>query len=275
MRLLTRFSLAGWLAVGLIINIAGGTGAPWADAAQCGTSFNPYAAGEAAAAACGLHVHPLSQKAALPAGGTQYTYDVDGGTMILRVPPAGFDPLNASAAQLAYYYFPLRPSSAAGLPHWEASVRARHAAPPPFLIQGPHPLSQPLAPEEGYSGNCPTGGVICASNWSGYTSQSLNNSYSSIDASYTEPNPAGTQPCNSNAVATWAGLGGVFTSNLAQTGTAYNTASFAGIPNHGAWAEVLPNGPVNLNYSAAANDSMEASVTHQNGGFQFYVTDST
>src|SRR5579872_639189 len=141
----------------------------------CAPAFNAYAAGAAAAQACGLRVHPLQSKKTLADGGTQYTYTVDGGnTVTFRLPPATFDPLSATAAQLASYYLPQRPSSGAALGTWERLVNGKHKVPPAFLIQGSQPFSQPQ----------PTGFSTATSpTWSVYYATGA--TFSSIEGYYT------------------------------------------------------------------------------------------
>jgi hypothetical protein len=56
-------------------------------------------------------------------GGTNYTYNTpDDETIETNVPPAGFDPLTASAAELAEYNFPARPTSQPQLQDWESAM---------------------------------------------------------------------------------------------------------------------------------------------------------
>ena len=74
---------------------------------------------------------PLRGTSALPGGGTRSSATSMRDTQSPRVPPASFDPLDATDAQLAYYYFPPRPSSVVAA---ELASRGldKRVAPPPY-----------------------------------------------------------------------------------------------------------------------------------------------
>jgi hypothetical protein len=67
-------------------------------------NWNPYDGTAAQAKACGLTVYPLTTTTALADGGARYVYQGPGNNPITEnVPPAGFNPLKASATELALY----------------------------------------------------------------------------------------------------------------------------------------------------------------------------
>ena len=69
-------------------------------------------------------------------GGSQYLYALpNGSVMVVPTPPAAFSPLLATAAQLAEYDFPPRPSDATALADWTRVMQAYRSdgAPNPIL----------------------------------------------------------------------------------------------------------------------------------------------
>lgn len=244
-----------------------------ATAASCGSLSDPYAYGITALQSCGLHVHPLAKTVKLPGGGTGYVYNVDGGVITYRVPPTSFDPLTASDAELAYYGFPARPTDTDSLAGWERVLHTPRGAAPPFLVQGPNPISRTRAGGvSALSYSCPSG-ADCEPNWSGYVASGT--SFTLIKGSYTEETPTSSQPCSNNGITQWVGLGGFNTINiLAQDGT-FNDPYQSTVPPHGAFSEVLPAGPVYMHFFAYVGDQIAASVQRYSTGFEFIVADNT
>lgn len=230
----------------------------------CNSSFNPYDFPANALHVCGIRTFLRTRVFALAGGGEEYDFNVDGSSIIYRIPPNGFDPLMATDQQLAYYQLPPRPSTQAGLQRWTATVaHARPAPVPPFLAEGAQPISHPLKSSGGFgTRNTPI--------WAGnYASGST---FTAVESDWTEMdylNPSGcTYPANS----VWAGLGGVNSNNLAQDGSASNVF---GLTKHQMWTEVLPAGPLGTSVVATPGDYLIAQVNRQNGGFQFWVEDMT
>jgi peptidase A4-like protein len=129
-------------------------------------------------------------------------------------PPAGFDPLHASDAELRYYGLPLRPTGgSAAISHWEnvvshAKIRgcdrgqsSFHEHPTPRHTQGQLGWYW----EDGY-------------NWAGWEVNSSTFKYALAD--WTIPCVDGASPTNSDTSA-WVGLGGD-PGNLFQAGTYWN-----------------------------------------------------
>ncbi len=77
---------------------------PWAGTAMAQTASNTQTSANAAPG-----VVRYSAKQALPDGGTNYVFNIDGVQNILHEPPDGFCPATATDAQLAEYGFPARP----------------------------------------------------------------------------------------------------------------------------------------------------------------------
>ena len=63
-----------------------------------------------------------SEKQALPDGGTNYVFNINGVQNILHEPPDGFSSATATDAHFAEYGFPSRPEDAAGLAKWTSKM---------------------------------------------------------------------------------------------------------------------------------------------------------
>lgn len=139
----------------------------------------------------------------LPDGGTQSTYDMpDGTVMTTNTPPAGFDPLTASAEQLSEYNFPAEPSDPAAAAAWTAAMSAYVSDP------APGPLTVDTTDSNG--------GPIYG-NWAGYVAgdrTAVDHHYVAIKDSFTVPNISN---CNTDdslkELALWVGLGGADSGN--------------------------------------------------------------
>lgn len=134
--------------------------------------------------------------------GTVHPVTIGATTVTSVEPPAGFDPLTASPAQLACYGYPTRPAGGLALSAWtNAMQRARHYVVPAF---GP-PLAgatQPLAGTKTYK----------PYPWSGYTiPASKNGQWSGLkwhESTSTWFVPYGHTYCTGSEVEVWTGLGG-------------------------------------------------------------------
>jgi hypothetical protein len=184
---------------------------------DCHGSFNPYAYTPAALATCGISSASASVSN-LPGGGHLYAYsDANGVVEETAMPPAGFDPATATAAQLEEYQYPARPTDFTGLELWLKLVSIPRQAPEPFV---------PVL-TNGYE-------AVPSSNWSGYVGTS--GAFTYAEGEYTEPS-YNNSVCSGSVAVTWAGLGGyVGSSALAQDGTSHNT----NLGNHQPWWELLP-----------------------------------
>jgi hypothetical protein len=114
--------------------------------ASCPADGNPkwnvYAGTAAEAQACGYTTYPVVSITRLPDGGTQWTYQTAHGPTDETVPPAGFNPRTASAAELARYGLPLAPATTSAIPyaHWLNMIDhiKSWVQPPPFLVSAPN-----------------------------------------------------------------------------------------------------------------------------------------
>jgi hypothetical protein len=173
-------------------------------------------------------------------------------TVKYLIPPAGFQPETASAAQLDQYGFPPRPTDSVSLARWQKEMSGwKGAAPPtPFLTET---HAQVVADTRNLQ------------NWAGYAITAENNSlywFTQAEGWYTEPT-FGQSRCANPSEVTWAGLGGYpgypGTGNyLAQNGTAWNTP---GADNHQAWWEIVPhNYLTSIGYYGIPGGEMDVST---------------
>jgi hypothetical protein len=137
-------AVAGPVVAGAVL--AGTAAVPaWAQQSSepaCGSSFDPYAYTASQVAACGYPVYPAqavtgateARAVASTAGsGSAVQYDLGNGVIVRQlIPPAGFVPETAPAAELAEYGFPARPSGGESLTVWQQEMSAwTGSAPPP------------------------------------------------------------------------------------------------------------------------------------------------
>ncbi|MGA7913026.1 MAG: G1 family glutamic endopeptidase [Candidatus Dormiibacterota bacterium] len=186
----------------------------------------------------------------------EYTYIVDGLRTVYRVPPASMNLAKATDAELASYGLPTRPTDSDGLAEWTAEMSKRRPVTPPATLV-----------------EIPGDRAATSSIWSGYIATSgSSTAYNFAEAVYRQP-AANSTSCSNNSEVTWAGLGGWFTGNLAQDGTAMN---WPGYGQYQSWYEILPNYAVaepvfgHPGYSFTA----QLNVLGSGSGFNFNLYDS-
>lgn len=230
-------------------------GSPQVGAPSCSTELaNPYQSNPAALAACGLKTFPLIAASRMVDGGTEYKYLANGQTIMYRVPPQGFNPLSADSTQLARYAMPERPTQPGELQRWKQKMQhIQPVDPPRFLVQ----TSLHAATSNSWSGYVATAGP-----------------FTKADTEYIEPalgDPG--SGCSVNAVMFWSGLGGWNgDQTLGQGGTFEGqNISVAGLSNHQAWTEVIPNSAVGWNLWATQGQQFEAITSHANGLYEHWL----
>lgn len=67
---------------------------------SCNSSFDPYKVDAATISRCEMRVFPHTTVTGLPDGGRQYIYPTLHGEVLVRIPPASFRPLTATAEKL-------------------------------------------------------------------------------------------------------------------------------------------------------------------------------
>lgn len=224
-------------------------------------------------------------------GGRVYTYHLGGSTeVVYRIPPAGFDALRATAAELRYFGMPRRPSGGRALALWQGLMRnARHfLVPPRTLLTIP---SSDIAPSSAIADNrsdvsspevtLPSCPKTFLSNWAGYVEcqTAKSGALTDVEAFYDEPSEHSPN-CSNSATAPWVGLGGagVGSGAFGQDGTA--VGAVANLGNNQAWYTANTVGiPVKGLY-AAAGSSFYAETTYgadgvHGRGFYFALQNSS
>ena len=106
---------------------------------SCDSSFNPYSYTQAQVQACGYATSPMLAAPNLAGGGSAVEYKINGMTVTDLIPPPGFRPETASAAQLDEYGFPARPTKPAQLATWKTEMAGwKGTAPPTSFLAETH-----------------------------------------------------------------------------------------------------------------------------------------
>lgn len=171
-------------------------------------------------------------------------------------PPAGFDPVTASAAQLAGYGLPARPSDPAALARWTMLVRhAKTRVPVSFSDR--HASA--------------TGGT--SGNWAG--NYDTGRTYNSVGAEWNVPSIPTTSPRYSS---TWVGLGlGTSLADpLVQAGNDQTATS--GSRSYGLWYEIYTpstNQEKYTGWSVAAGQHIEVDISVSGRTATFFLENVT
>lgn len=212
----------------------------------------------------------------LPDGGKDYTYFVNGIENHYFVPPEDFNPLTASDAELAMYYFPPRPDTndKASYSEWIDVMSNYTGTPEPEgmvssteIIIEQKPTISPLSI-----------GSRNSNIWSGYESNlgaSSSKFYTQVQMDYTQPAIKSISGTCINSY--WVGLGGRNTRRLVQAGTATK-----GTSEHYAWYEYLSDtgktvSMIKLPIVISAGDRIHVYISFQksNNLFSYYIANNT
>lgn len=204
-------------------------------------------------------IHPSATRK-LPHGGTGYFFCQGGKETEAASPPAGFRPLQATAAQLAEYGFPARPAGGTALKTWRRAVSdwSPSAAAPVLDVTNQRAATN--------------------SHWSGWVAHpSSGNHYVTAEATITQPAYHAPQSgCSPGYLVSWVGIGGWNSGNLIQDGTEIEQGATY-IP----WYEWLgAAGTINItrmpDVTIHAGDQVFMYVTYEasNHLVDFYISDS-
>jgi hypothetical protein len=242
------------LALPLAASPVGASGLIATRPSDCRAAFNPYLYTQAAAGVC-APTYATTGRTPLAGGGAAQHYTVAGMAVSILLPPSGFRPATATAAQLDELGFPPRPTNPGDLGQWQTQMSGwTGAAPAPGFLATSHA----------------TADSVTSLNWSGYVVVGGAGAFTHAEAFYTEPSFGGSV-CATNSEVTWAGIGGWNSGNLAQDGTSHNVP---GLANHQAWWEILPAFITAVNLTAHAGFTFDASTRRISGGFRFFLMDS-
>jgi Peptidase A4 family len=233
-----------------------GTQSAFADAC---TDFNQSAA---TLEGCGYVVNPLQSVQSLPGGGQVATYQLaSGGTTQERFPPAGFEPLAATNAQLQEYGFPLPPSGDAYTSWFDSMADWKTAGSP-----GPFIVTDPDSHAANYDGQ---------SLWGGFSIEEPNGTITGGGATWTQPS-YGHTTCGADNSYIWAGIDGVgYGGPLVQGGT---VASSDGNNNRLFWETTSATGVLffSNNPISSAGDSISSYIAYDgSNNYSIYVEDNT
>lgn len=221
-----------------------------------------------------------SQVKALPGGGKEYIYNIDGKQNVFPVPPQGFSPLNATDAQLQEYGFPARPTVPQKLKQWQEDMSHWKYTPVPKVeltsIYNEPNSTAPAPSASTASAAGATKNTQYSYNWSGYNASSTYNEWVAVQGNFTQPTQGATA-CSGAKESAWAGIGGINSGGLIQAGTELNNNS----PY--AWYEYLgKNGgsvsEIKLSsITVHTGDNIHVYVDYQasTGKSTFYVADNT
>ncbi len=170
----------------------------------------------------------------LPGGGQEYVFGRAGSVGTVLVAPAGFRPLTASAAKLAEYGFPPRPSGASALAGWRYAM-SRYRRTAPEVTLGCAQAEASTSPTAATASVSPAARQISKSSqtWAGYDAYGSNHHYFAAVHGYFVQSKLGPNVCSPPGMeGSWIGLGGGYygssaslSTSLIQGGTAINGPS--------------------------------------------------
>lgn len=187
-----------------------------------------------------------------PDGQRTYSYSFGPTTLTYAVPPAGFDPLDASVSELAHYGIPPEPSGP-GQATWRADMARLHFVGAPLRMRVVGAEAASSLPD--YSDH-----------WAGYVA--YGGPFRTAASTWVEP-AVRRSKCPRSSLTIWAGIGGYASPSLAQDGTAVGTP---GISSHQAWWELTPAGMVPVPLYATVGARFTAEVHYLGSGrFSFFM----
>ena len=247
MEIAKRLRLSWQLAITVLLAVAmvstpflGTATAQAASNAQKGTSLTTVTNSVTGANSVSQVVY-YSAKQELSDGGTRYIFNINGVENTLHVPPDGFSPVTATAAQLSEYGFPARPTDVTKLAEWQtqwSSFKYRRPVAEPTITVRPSPEKTNVASSSIETTDTGTSiikpaiedGQITENNWSGYmdVAPGEDSEFDNVSGRFYQPYYTGP-----GVESSWVGLGGHYTQSLIQAGTTIESS----VPY--AWFEYL------------------------------------
>ncbi len=172
-------------------------------------------------------------------------------------PPANFNPLLASDAEIRYYGFPRRPQgNASELSDWLNLVNGAKYRSCSFINS--HRYSQPLNLKS-LSRPLYSSGYTYSVNWSGYFAGSgSGNGFKQVEGNWNVPCYDGSHSPSKSRAVTWIGLGGWYGNNLWQGGTTEDPST-----GYHFWFEPFPQTYMMIqSQSLSCGDHIQAEVDY-------------
>lgn len=133
---------------------------------------------------------------------------------------------------------------------------------------GARPLLGPARPRAGET----VSATVASTNWAGYAATGSSGAFSSVSASWAQPDVKCSNGETSYA-AFWVGLDGYGSGTVEQIGTASECRS--GKPVYYAWYEVYPKQAGRCSISINAGDPIDASVEYRSGSFRLALSNGS
>lgn len=207
----------------------------------------------------------------LRGGGTAYYFCINGIVNVVPEAPLGFRPLSATAAQLAEYGIPPRPSGRASFAQWKTDMAAFHPSKRVPALQVTNERAT-LPPGGG-------GAYTASGNWAGWMMNNSTNNWVAAEGNYNQPQYHSTSCSNAHEVS-WTGIGGnTNNSGLIQDGTEITPSG-----GYSAWYEYLNSsgGGISITHfkqtvTIHPGDKIHTYVAYarSTGLTDFYVADDT
>jgi hypothetical protein len=259
----------------LLVPLAGTMLAGSAEA-QSATTPHPTGTTKTCAATTGTAKQTAVKPSAISAsaaGGHTYIYNLGQQQLRFAVPPAGFSPLKASAAELAAYGLPPRPTRPADLASWTKLMsHLTKLVAPDISVSAPKPNNLPQRPAVHAGGQA---GVSTGTTniWSGYVSKQSSSTYYNLAfGEWVQPSISATS-CSGATHLTWVGLGGYGSASLIQDGTDQSNQ---------AWYEYLGPGGTGVSITLlsgslgiTSGDTIAAWTSYSSGSAYWTVEDVT
>lgn len=187
------------------------------------------------------------------------------GVYAFSQPPSDFDPMTASAEELASWGYPARPAASAGadeLAQWKAVVNPANVRVVPQLVRHPDVFHQPATNLKSQPGAAIVNAVQwTSSNWSGYalTPASGAEAFYYVAAHWIIPTvqqAPGTCSGGWDYSSQWVGIDGFNNDYLLQAGSAANVECVSGknTTQYFPWLEWLPESELEI-YKNASTDT--------------------
>jgi hypothetical protein len=172
-------------------------------------------------------------------------------------PPAGFNPLQATPAQLRLYRFPNKPTSPAAIASWTTAMKNARTY---------------VAPKQTVSKFAAH--TVYSTIWAGYVAHS--SGVYDVQATWVQPSYYEGLDLNPADPSFWVGMGGYNSQNLVQAGADSGANNAGGSTQYEFWVEDYPNGTIwEANPAVNPGDTLYVDVTYGGATSQAYLENET